>query len=77
MGTILKDGDAYVLKTGNQTYLLDSQKKAKKEGLVPDVNVPVPSRDGKRIFALGGQPRSEVLRYDGRSFVPDAWFGVN
>lgn len=29
MGTILKDGDAYVLKTGNQTYLLDSQKKAK------------------------------------------------
>lgn len=31
---------------------------------------PVPSRDGKKIFALGGQPRSEVLRYDGRSFVP-------
>jgi hypothetical protein len=29
MGTIVKDGDAYVLKTGNQTYLLDSQKKAK------------------------------------------------
>jgi hypothetical protein len=29
MGTILKDGNAYVLKTGNQTYLLDSQKKAK------------------------------------------------
>ena len=28
MGTILKDGDAYVLKTGNQTYLLDNQKKA-------------------------------------------------
>jgi hypothetical protein len=29
MGTIVKDRDAYVLKTGNQTYLLDSQKKAK------------------------------------------------
>ena len=29
MGTILKNGDAYVLKTGNQTYLLDNQKKAK------------------------------------------------
>ena len=29
MGTIFKDGDAYVLKTGNQTYLLDNQKKAK------------------------------------------------
>ncbi len=31
---------------------------------------PVPSKDGKRIFAVGSQPRSEVLRYDGRSFVP-------
>ncbi len=30
MGTIVKDGDAYVLKTGNEKYLLDSQKKAKK-----------------------------------------------
>ena len=29
LGTILKDGDAYVLKTGNQTYFLDNQKKAK------------------------------------------------
>lgn len=35
-----------------------------------DFWLPVPSRDGKRIFALGGQPRSEVLWYDGRSFVP-------
>jgi Tol biopolymer transport system component/DNA-binding winged helix-turn-helix (wHTH) protein len=35
-----------------------------------DFWLPVPSRDGKRIFAMGGQPRSEVLRYDGRSFVP-------
>jgi Tol biopolymer transport system component/DNA-binding winged helix-turn-helix (wHTH) protein len=35
-----------------------------------DFWLPVPSRDGKRIFALGGQPRSEVLRYDGRAFVP-------
>jgi hypothetical protein len=30
MGTIVKDGDAYVLQTGNEKYLLDSQKKAKK-----------------------------------------------
>ena len=35
-----------------------------------DFWMPVPSRDGKRIYALGGMPRSEVLRYDGRSFVP-------
>ena len=30
MGTIVKEGDAYVLQTGNEKYLLDSQKKAKK-----------------------------------------------
>ncbi len=35
-----------------------------------DFWLPVPSRDGKKIFAMGGLPRSEVLRYDGRSFVP-------
>jgi len=35
-----------------------------------DFWMPVPSKDGKKIFAMGGQPRSEVLRYDGRSFVP-------
>ena len=29
MGTIVKDGDAYVLTAGNEKYLLDSPKKAK------------------------------------------------
>ena len=29
VGTIVKDGDAYVLKSANEKYLLDSQKKAK------------------------------------------------
>ena len=29
MGTIVKDGDAYVLKAANEKYLLDSQTKAK------------------------------------------------
>ena len=29
IGTLVKDGDAYVLKVGNEKYLLDSQKKAK------------------------------------------------
>jgi hypothetical protein len=30
MGAIVQDGDSYVLKAGNQQYLLDSQKKARK-----------------------------------------------
>jgi Tol biopolymer transport system component/DNA-binding winged helix-turn-helix (wHTH) protein len=28
---------------------------------------PVPSKDGKRIFTVGSQPRNELVRYDGRS----------
>jgi Tol biopolymer transport system component len=32
---------------------------------------PVPSRDGRRIFAVGALARSELVRYDGRSgFTP-------
>jgi len=36
-----------------------------------DFSYPVPSKDGKKIFAFGVQPRSEVMHYDARSgFVP-------
>jgi Tol biopolymer transport system component/DNA-binding winged helix-turn-helix (wHTH) protein len=36
-----------------------------------DFTQPVPSRDGKRIFTLGVQPRGELVRYDGKTgFVP-------
>jgi eukaryotic-like serine/threonine-protein kinase len=33
---------------------------------------PVPSRDGKKLFVQGWQPRAEMVRYDGKSgaFVP-------
>ena len=49
MGTILKDGDAYVLKAGNQTYLLDSQKKAKNyEG--KDVQITGKLDDDKKLI---------------------------
>jgi Tol biopolymer transport system component/DNA-binding winged helix-turn-helix (wHTH) protein len=32
-----------------------------------DFTAPYPSRDGKRFFAVGAQPRAELLRYDGAS----------
>ena len=36
-----------------------------------DFTQPVPSRDGKRIFTLGLQPRAELIRYDRKTgFVP-------
>jgi len=36
-----------------------------------DFTRPVPSRDGKKIFTLGVQPRGELVRYDAKTgFVP-------
>jgi len=36
-----------------------------------DFQWPLVSKDGKRIFAIGSQPRCEVVRYDGKSgFAP-------
>jgi Tol biopolymer transport system component len=35
-----------------------------------DFIFPVPSKDGKKIFAVGAMARCEVLRFDGRTFVP-------
>lgn len=36
-----------------------------------DFTLPVPSRDGKRIFSVGVQPRAELVRYDPKTgFVP-------
>lgn len=32
-----------------------------------DFESPVVSKDGKRIFVIGSQPRSELVRYDGKS----------
>ena len=32
-----------------------------------DFSGPAPSRDGKKIFAVGAQPRTELIRYDGKS----------
>ncbi|HSY58945.1 MAG TPA: hypothetical protein VK795_05245, partial [Terriglobales bacterium] len=32
-----------------------------------NVGIPVPSRDGKKVFAQGWQPRGELLRYDAKS----------
>jgi eukaryotic-like serine/threonine-protein kinase len=37
-----------------------------------DFEYPLPSKDGKEIFAIGTSPQAEVVRYDSRSdeFVP-------
>src|SRR5262249_60879401 len=35
-------------------------------------SAPVPSKDGKKLFVIGAQPRAELVRYDStsREFVP-------
>jgi hypothetical protein len=49
MGTIFKDGNAYVLRSGNERYRLDSQKKAKKyEG--KDVQITGTLDDEKKLI---------------------------
>jgi hypothetical protein len=48
-GTILKNGDAYVLRTGNERYRLDSPKKAKNyEG--KDVQITGTLDDSKKLI---------------------------
>lgn len=32
-----------------------------------DFGIPLPSRDGKKIFAVGARPRTEMVRFDGQS----------
>ena len=38
---------------------------------------PVSSRDGKQIFAIGAQPRGELVRYDGKSGFSAYWGGAS
>ena len=39
--------------------------------------LPVPSRDGKKIYAFGAQPRGELVRYDAKSGFAAYWGGVS
>ena len=51
VGTIFKDRDAYVLRTANERYRLDSQKKAKNyEG--KDVQITGILDDGKKVIRV-------------------------
>jgi Tol biopolymer transport system component len=38
-------------------------------------NQPLPSRDGKKLFVIGIQPRAELVRYDARSGVLVPYLG--
>jgi len=42
-----------------------------------DFSSPVPSKDGKTIFAVGAQPRTEVVRYNGQSDFPPCLAGIS
>ena len=42
-----------------------------------DFTLPVPSRDGKRIFSLGVQPRAELVRYDAKKRLVPYFGGIS
>jgi Tol biopolymer transport system component/DNA-binding winged helix-turn-helix (wHTH) protein len=67
----VRDGRSNIWVLPERRYWF--QRKAKPVQLTNgplEFSMPVPSQDGRRIFALGQQPRAEVLRYDGRTFTP-------
>jgi Tol biopolymer transport system component/DNA-binding winged helix-turn-helix (wHTH) protein len=64
----LREGKTNLWLLPAQTRWFGAQGKAQRLTNGPlDFSFPVFSKDGKKIFAVGSQPRSEPVRYDGRS----------
>jgi eukaryotic-like serine/threonine-protein kinase len=64
-----RDGTANLWAIREHTGLLTSSHQDPTQLTTGPMNVgdPVPSRDGKRLFVQGWQPRGELVRYDGKS----------
>jgi Tol biopolymer transport system component len=69
-----RDGTANLWAQRERGGLFGSSRQAPVQLTTGPMNVgdPVPSRDGKRIFVQGWQPRGELVRYDAKSglYVP-------
>jgi Tol biopolymer transport system component/DNA-binding winged helix-turn-helix (wHTH) protein len=63
-----RDGHSNIWVWSERQFWLKRQPQALQLTNGPlDFTAPSPSRDGKKFFALGEQPRAELLRYDGAS----------
>jgi Tol biopolymer transport system component len=70
----VRDGTANLWALSESSRLFHSAPRAPVQLTTGPMNVgnPVPSRDGKKLFAQGWQPRGELVRYDAKSgqFAP-------
>jgi Tol biopolymer transport system component/DNA-binding winged helix-turn-helix (wHTH) protein len=67
----VRDGRASIWALREKSWLRPEAKPVQLTNGPLDFLFPVASRDGKRIFAVGSQPRCELLRYDSKKgFVP-------
>ncbi len=66
-----RDGRVSIWALREKSWLREEAKPVQLTNGPLDFLYPVASRDGKRIFAVGSQPRCELLRYDSKTgFVP-------
>ncbi len=66
-----RDGRDSIWALREKSWLKEDPKPVQLTNGPLDFRHPAPSRDGKRIFAVGSQPRCELLRYDSKAgFVP-------
>jgi serine/threonine protein kinase/Tol biopolymer transport system component len=65
----VRDGTAnlWVLREHGGLFLSTRQEPVQLTTGPMNVGTPVPSRDGKKLFVQGWQPRGELVRYDARS----------
>lgn len=63
----LRDGKTNLWILPEQAHSLTAAKPEQLTNGPLDFSFPVASKDGKRIFAVGSQPRTELVRYNGRS----------
>jgi Tol biopolymer transport system component/DNA-binding winged helix-turn-helix (wHTH) protein len=70
----LRDGKINLWILPEQTHWFAAAKPVQLTNGPLNFSAPVPSKDGKRIFAVGSQPRAELMRYNGQSGF-DAYLG--
>lgn len=73
----VRDGKTNLWVLPEQKYLFARGKPVQLTNGPLDFSAPVPSRDGKKIFAVGTQPRGELARYDGRSAFASYLGGIS
>jgi Tol biopolymer transport system component/DNA-binding winged helix-turn-helix (wHTH) protein len=65
----LRDGKTNLWILPEESHWLAATKPLQLTNGPLDFSAPAPSKDGKRIFAVGSQPRSELMRYTGQWFA--------